>query len=174
MGLDPSTSGKKIARSRLGDRCEGSGAAFGDDVSAMYAGAGTDVDDMVCTSDGRFVVFDDDQTVAEIAQALETLEKTFVVTGMKANGRLVEDIEDPDQLSADLCRKPNALCLAARERRCRSIETEITESDFFEETEPFPELQLDSLGDARQIGRKRQRVEERDHIRDRERRQFGK
>ena len=46
----------------------------------MDARAGSDVDHMVGTADRRFVVFDDDQTIAEVTQALETFEESFVVT----------------------------------------------------------------------------------------------
>ena len=45
------------------------GRALGDDVTAEAACAGAEIENIVGVADGFFVVFDDEDGVAEIAQA---------------------------------------------------------------------------------------------------------
>ena len=66
------------------------------------------------------VVLDDDHGVAGVAEPLERLDQPPVVALVEADRRLVEHVEDPAEVRADLRREPDALRLAARERRrCR-------------------------------------------------------
>ena len=46
------------------------GGAVGDEEAAVFAGAGAEVEDVVGFADGVFVVLDDEDGVAEVAQAL--------------------------------------------------------------------------------------------------------
>ena len=73
-----------------------------DDLAAVNAGARAHVDDMVGVADRVLVMLDDQHGVAEDREALERLEQPIVVLLVKADRRLVEDVED------------------AREARCRS------------------------------------------------------
>ena len=59
---------------------------------------------------------------------------------MEADGRLVEDVEDAHQLAPDLGREPDALTLAAGERRRGPVEAEVVEPDVTEEAEPLTDL----------------------------------
>ena len=45
--------------------------AVGDDVAAVLAGAGAEVEDVVGVADGVFVVLDDEDGVAEVAEVFE-------------------------------------------------------------------------------------------------------
>ena len=47
------------------------GRSFGDDATAMDARTGPEVDDAICGAHGVFVVFDDEDGVAAIAQSAE-------------------------------------------------------------------------------------------------------
>ena len=78
------------------------GRALGDDVAAVDASARTDVDDVVGGEDRVFVVLDDDDGVAEVAQAAQRLEQPRVVALVEANRRLVEDVEHAGEARADL------------------------------------------------------------------------
>jgi hypothetical protein len=53
---------------------------------------------MVGRSHHLFVVLDDEDGVAEVAQPLERADQLAVVTLMEPDRRLVEDVEDADQL----------------------------------------------------------------------------
>jgi len=54
--------------------------------------------------------------------------------------RLVEDVEDADELAADLGRQPQPLRLAARQRRRRAVEVEVADADVVEEGQPLLDL----------------------------------
>jgi hypothetical protein len=135
-------------------RCDAVGAgeelverSLADDLTAVDAGARAHVDDMVGGADRLLVMFDDEHGVAEPAQALEGLEQAVVVLLVKADRRLVEDIEDAGEAGADLRREADALALAARERAAGAVEVEIVEADIMEKAEALVDLLEDGLGD---------------------------
>ena len=88
-------------------------APFGDDPPAMLAGARADVDDPVGCPHRVLVVLDDDQGVADIAQALQRADQAGIVTLVEADARLIEDVEHTHQAGPDLGRQSDALGLAA-------------------------------------------------------------
>ena len=76
---------------------------------------------------GVLYVLDDDDRVAQIAQARERREQRTVVALVQPDRRLVEDVEHADELRADLRREPQPLRLAARQRRGRLAQAKIPE-----------------------------------------------
>ena len=92
-------------------------------------------------------MLDDDERVAEVAQAGQRLDEPVVVALVQADARLVEHVEDADQAGADLGREPDALGLAAGERARRAVEAEVVQADVEEEPEPGVDLLDDPLGD---------------------------
>ena len=102
-------------------------------LAAVLARAGADVDDPVGGGDGVLVVLDDDEGVAEVAQAGEGLDQPVVVALVQPDARLVEHVEDPDEAGPDLGGEPDALRLAAGERAGRPVEAEVVEADVEEE-----------------------------------------
>ena len=93
--------------------------AFGDHFAAEAPRARAEVDDVVGRRDRLGVVLDDDHRVAEIAQPAKRGEQPLVVALVQTDARLVEDVEHAHEPRADLRREPDALRLAARERRGR-------------------------------------------------------
>ena len=83
----------------------------------MDARAGADVDDVVGGAHGVLVVLDDDQRVAEVAQAAERREQLVVVALVQSDGGFVEDIQHAHEARADLRGEADALRLTAGERR---------------------------------------------------------
>ena len=61
------------------------GRALGDDMAAMHAGAGADVEHMVGQTDRVLVVLDHDHGVAEVAQPLECIEQPRIVALVQAD-----------------------------------------------------------------------------------------
>ena len=90
-----------------------------DDLAAVLARAGPDVDDVVGDPDRLLVVLDDDHGVAEVAQPHHRVDQPLVVALVQADRRFVEHVEHADEPAADLRREPDALRLAARERARR-------------------------------------------------------
>ena len=123
-----------------------------DDLAAVLAGAGADVDDPVGGADGVLVVLDDDQGVAEVAQAHQRLDEPVVVALVQADRRLVEHVEHADQAGADLRGEPDALRLAAGERAGGAVEAEVVEPDVEQEAQPLVDLLEHALADLALAG----------------------
>ena len=64
---------------------------------------------MVCRLERVFVVLNQDDGVAKVAQALQGLDEPRIVARVQADGRLVEDIQHARQPGADLPRELYAL-----------------------------------------------------------------
>src|SRR4029078_9696752 len=73
-----------------------------DDLAAMHSGARSDIDDIVGRPDGIFVMLDDDHRIAESAEMNKRCEQAGIVALVKADRRLVEDIENARQSRTDL------------------------------------------------------------------------
>ena len=72
-------------------------------------------------------MFDHNQRIARIAQRRERIQQTGGVARVQADGRLIEHVTDPAQAGTKLRRQPDALRLAARERRRRPRQTQIAQ-----------------------------------------------
>ena len=123
------------------------GRALGDDVAAVLARARAHVDEPVGAAHHLLVVLDDDHRVAEVAQPLERPDQPVVVALVEPDRRLVEDVEDADELRADLGREPQPLGLAAGERRGGAVEREVADADVVEEGQPLTDLLDDPRAD---------------------------
>ena len=93
-----------------------------DDFAAAHAGAGAEVDEVVGRPHRVFVVFDDDDRVAQVAELGERVEQPLVVARVQADRRFVEDVQHADEAAADLAGQANALRFAAGKRRGRAFE----------------------------------------------------
>ena len=119
-----------------------------DDVAAVLTRAGADVDDVVGGADRVFVVLDDDQGVAQVAQPDERVDQPPVVALVQADARLVEHVQDADQARADLRGQPDALRLATGQAAGRPGQREVLEADVEQEPQPFADLLDHPLGDG--------------------------
>src|SRR3546814_482767 len=92
-------------------------------------------------------MLDDDDGVAEVAEALQGREQPVVVALVEADARFVEDVEHTRQAAANLAGEADALALAAAQRAAGAVEVEIIEPDIVEEAEPLVDLFQDRLRD---------------------------
>jgi hypothetical protein len=69
------------------------GRAFGDDLAAVGAGFGADLDEPVGGLEDVEVVLDDDDAVAAINEGLEDRDQAFDVVAVEAGGGFVEEDE---------------------------------------------------------------------------------
>ena len=93
-----------------------------DDFAAADAGAGAEVDDVVGGPHRVFVVLDDDDRVAQVAERRERVEQAVVVARVEADRGFVEDVEHADEPAADLAGEADALRFAAGERGGGAVE----------------------------------------------------
>ncbi len=147
--------------------------ALVDDAAPVLAGAGTDVDHVVADPDGVLVVLDDQHRVAEVAEALERLDQSAVVSLVQADRRLVEHVEHPDQAAADLRGQADALRLATGEGGRRAREVEVIEPDVEQETHPGVDLLHHAIGDHVVALGQGERLERLGRVTDRHERDVG-
>ena len=140
--------------------------ALEDHSPAVLARARTEIDQEVRRADRLFVVFDDEHGVAEIAQLAERREQPAVVALVQADRRLVEHVQHAGQLRSDLRREPDALALAARERRRASAERQVADAHIGEEPQPLADLAHDAAGDEMLALGELDRFEDRQHLGD--------
>ena len=72
-------------------------------------------------------MLDDDDRVPQVAELFQRVEQPFVVAGVQADGRLVEDVRHAHQAAPDLAGQADALELAAGERRRGAVERQVAE-----------------------------------------------
>ncbi len=113
----------------------------------MDAGAGADIDDVIGGEDRVLVMLDDDDGVAEVAQAAQRAEQPLIVALVQADRGLVEHIEHAGEAGADLAGEPDALALAARERARGAGERQVFQPDIEQEGQPVADLLEDARGD---------------------------
>ena len=109
---------------------------------------------------GLLVVLDDDDGVAQVAQAQQRVDEAAVVALVQADAGLVEDVEHADQRRADLGGQADALRLAAGERGRGALQREVADADVVEEAQALADL-LDHAAADEALGvAERQAVQE--------------
>src|SRR5215469_15486118 len=97
-----------------------------DQTSSVPPRSGSEIHHIIRPPDGLLVVLYDKHGVAQIAQILERIQQASVIAMMQSDRRFVEHIEHTTQFRSDLRRQTNPLSLAARERRRRSRQRDVT------------------------------------------------
>ena len=92
-------------------------------------------------------MLDDDEGVAEVAQALEGRDEALVVALVQADGGLVEDVEHAHESRADLGGQADALRLAAGEGAGRAGEGEVVQAHVEQEAQAGADLPQHLVGD---------------------------
>ena len=121
-----------------------------DHLAPAVAGAGADVDHPVGGADDGGVVLDHEHRVALVAQAAQHGDEVVDVARMEPDGRLVEDVDEVDEVAVELARHLDPLALAARERRHPAVERQVADADVDQvpERPPHPRDEgLDDLAD---------------------------
>ncbi len=131
------------------------------------------VDDVVGRPDRVLVVLDHQHAVAEVAQPRQRRQQARVVALVQADRRFVQDVEHADQRAADLRRQPDALRLAARQRRRGAVQRQVVDADVVEERQPVARLAQDAPGDLLLARRQLQVVQEVVGLADRQRGRLG-
>jgi hypothetical protein len=92
------------------------------DFSAARSRTGAQVEHVVGTPDGVFIVLDDEQRITSIGELIQRIEQDLVVARMQTDRRFIQDVTDALQIRTELRSQTNALRLTARQRWRRSIE----------------------------------------------------
>src|SRR5207249_69607 len=105
------------------------GFALRDEVAAGVACPGPKVHHEIGAADGVFVVLNDQDGIAEIAEMFERAEEARIVSRVQADAGFVENIENATKSRADLRGQADALGFSAGKRGGRSVRAEITTTD---------------------------------------------
>ena len=116
-------------------------------MPAADARAGAEVHEHVRGHHRIFVVLDDEDRVAHVAQAFEAREQPGIVPRVQADAGLVEDVQHADEAAADLPGEANPLGFTARERRGGAVEREVMQADVEQEAEPGQDFLQQFPGD---------------------------
>ena len=117
--------------------------------SALGAGPGTELDEVIGATKGLLIVFDHQQGVTKIAEGGEEVEQAGVVRGVEADARFIQDIENPGEAAAELGGQASAAGLAAGEGVHGAVEGEVAEPKFFQKGEALDDRlaqRIESVG----------------------------
>ena len=81
-------------------------------------------------------MFDDEQAVAEVAEAVQGFHEAAVVPRVQADRRLVQDVQHAGERPADLPGQADPLHLPAGERRQSAAEVQVLQPDLHKERQP--------------------------------------
>src|SRR5215472_3641448 len=87
-----------------------------------FSGARSKIDDIVGGLNRIGVVLHDENCIAQVAQRFQNVNKALRVARMKADGRLVEDVEGAHQMRTERCCKLDALRFSAGQSGCEAVE----------------------------------------------------
>ena len=81
---------------------------------------------------GVWIMLDDENGVAEIAETLEDVDEALGVARVQADGGLIQNIERADEMRTQRRGQLDALRFPARESGGQAVEGEVVETDFVE------------------------------------------
>ncbi len=109
------------------------GCSGRDHLTAVFAGARTDIDNEIGRTHRILIMLDDEHRVTEITEMLERCNQTVIVSLVKSDGWFVQDINNADKAGADLRCKTDTLGFAAGECPRRPGECQIVKTDIHKE-----------------------------------------
>ena len=139
--------GQVIPGERAGLRGDFGRRAGRDHLPAVLAGAWAEVDHVIRGGDHLQVVFDDQDGVAQVAQAAQDADQAAGVALVQPDGRLVEDVEHAAQARAEQGSQAQALGLTGREGRRSALQGQVTGADFDQPGDALAQIGQDRPGD---------------------------
>ncbi len=79
--------------------------------------------------------------ISQIAEIVKNVDQPVSIPAVQPNRRLVEDVKRSHKPRPERCRELNALCLSARERRRKTVQRQVFQSDVVQEAEPLTNFQ---------------------------------
>ncbi|OPZ52197.1 MAG: hypothetical protein BWY91_02414 [bacterium ADurb.BinA028] len=118
----------------------------------MLARRRSDVDDPVGATDDVQIVLDDKERVARSLEAIERGQQSFGVGWVHPGRRLIQDIDDAEQVGADLGCQPQTLQLPGGEGGRAALKVEIAEPELQQGAQAGPQIAGDPADDQRLLG----------------------
>jgi len=129
---------------KLLDFFVGSGA---DHLAAALSCSRAEIENVVRGAHDVGIVFDDENRVSQIAQAVQNLDQPIGVPAVQPDRRLVEHVERADQARTERSRQLDALRLASGESGGEPIQSQVFEAHVVQEAQALPNLGHQNFGD---------------------------
>ncbi len=114
--------------------------ALGDQLAAVFACSGTEVENAVRRTHDVGIVLDDEDRISEVAQILQNLDQAVGVARMQTDRWFVENIERTHESRPERSCQLNALRLTARQRRRKPVERQIFQANVIHKTQALANL----------------------------------
>ena len=111
-----------------------------DKLPAAFPATRTDVDEVIGGADHGFLMFDDNESVAEIAEPLHHSDEFANIAGMQPDGWLVEDEQGAGEARPETGRQVDPLRLPPGQGSGGAVEIEVPEPDLLQIPEPVAYL----------------------------------
>ena len=115
------------------------------DFAALRTGAWSHVDNPFRMANDVEVVLDDEERIAGRLETIEGAEQGFRIRRMQSSRRLVQHVDDAEQIRLNLGREAKPLQLARRKRRGTAIEREIAQSQIEQNRQTRQQVTADAL-----------------------------
>ncbi len=142
---DLTAAGQKIPRERSRRLHQGRRCTLEHQLAAAFTRPGADIQDLVSGAHHLWIMLDDQQRVAGIAQALEDAHHPIHIARMQANAGLIEHEERVDQGRAERGGEIDALYLATREGPRLALQGQIAEPDLGQILQPGADVQQQQI-----------------------------
>src|SRR5947199_7401706 len=89
------------------------------------AGTRAKINNVVRSAYRFFIMLNNDDRIAEIAQPSQRPEQTRIIALMQTDARFIQNVKNPCQTRANLCRQSDSLRFATGKRAALAIKSEI-------------------------------------------------
>ena len=100
-----------------------------DHLSSQAACPGTDVDDIVGSTDNLFIVFHYHYRIAQLLQLAEHVYQFVRIAAMQADARFVKNIQAAHQTTSQRGGEVDSLAFTAGERVAEAVQREVSQTD---------------------------------------------
>ena len=111
-----------------------------DELAALLAATRTDLDEIVRCAHHGFIVFNNEQRVAFVAQSFHDSDQASDVARMQADARFIENEQRVHERRTEARREIHTLQLTAAQRASLTIQIQVTQSGAFEIAKPRCDL----------------------------------
>ena len=120
----------RAARGRAGSIYKLVERSIPNQLAAVFAAPGTDIDQVISRANDLFLVLDHEQRIAFVAQVMHHTHEPANIARMQTDARFVHDEQCVDQRCTETCGEVHPLHFAAAQSARGSIEREIANADF--------------------------------------------
>ena len=121
--------------------------SHGDNFAPRPAGARAKIDHVVGGADQLEVVLDDQDGVAQVAQAAQDGDQALRIARVQPDGGLIQDVEHAGQPRPEQRRQAQALRLARREGGRGALEGQVAQANLDQAADALVQVDQDRLGD---------------------------